>query len=98
MAWARPPRTSERGEPCDGRTLEYTRTLKFLVGPFGLYTVLLRDGSILRDVGVTSLIITGRPPIIDSRGGGVPKGIYDTLRTYTVSKVKYVRPLCKKIS
>jgi len=72
------------------------KILKFLVGSLGPYTVLLRAGSFFRELGVTSLTITGRTPTIDSRG--VPKGIYATLRKHTVSKAKYVRPPCKTFS
>ena len=53
--------------------------LHFLVGSFGIDSVLLIDGSImdsesmLKDLGVTSLIIRGRPtsPSLGGRGGGV---------------------------
>ena len=69
-------------------------TIKFLEGSLGPYTVLLTASSILRELRGTSLTITVRSPTIDSRG--VPKGIYVTLRTHAVSKVKYVRPPFKK--
>lgn len=36
------------------------RILKFVVGSFRLDSVLLTEGSILRDLGITWLIITGR--------------------------------------
>ena len=50
--------------------------LHFLVGSFGIDSVLLIDGSImdsesmLKDLGVTSLIIRGRPTSPSLGGGG----------------------------
>ena len=64
-----PAKLTARG-PLSQIFLEYRNTLKFLLGPLGLYTVLLRVGSILRELGVKSLAIIGRPSLIDSRGVG----------------------------
>jgi hypothetical protein len=49
--------------------------LKYLLDPFGLYFVILREGSILRDMGITPLVIKKEPPLffnylmtVESRG------------------------------
>jgi len=44
--------------------------LKVVWSSFGLDSTLLTDGSILRVLGVTSLIITEGPPITEAREGG----------------------------
>jgi hypothetical protein len=60
-------RTPHTHIQCDaGGTVDQTgpqtyRTLHFVGGSFGLHSVLLTEGSLLRDLGVTSLIITGSP-------------------------------------
>jgi len=60
------------GNTLVGRGPKTCRILKFVWSSFGLDSTLLTEGSILRVLGVTSLIITEGSPIIEMREGEGP--------------------------
>jgi hypothetical protein len=65
------PRKSRGAEiPVDQGSSQTYRIPKFAVGCFGLDSVLLAEGSIVRDVGINTLIIIRGTPLKPFGGGG----------------------------